>query len=377
MSTGAALRIAVVGADPDTQFRHALIDAGAACGRDLTLEWDHDALPDVGVVLGPNADRAAEHLLNAGVPVVAVGHPIAGATVPLPGGLAPSVIASVIAGLASQQRRLVGQLALAEQCQFQAARQLDELHEEMILAAGMQQEFIPRESPSVHRLELGTLVRPSSFVSGDIYRVERVDDRHVALLVADAVGHGLSAGLLTMFLCSQLTLAAHDGVRCPARILSGMNRALLACAGRPKLATAACAIINEFTGEVTLASAGHPRPVLVGEHGPRALQPEGMLLGVFPEAKYESCSVQMHPGDSLIIFTDGLDVVAHTEAPAPPGAALVAWLGATFSPERTVEEAIAAAQARLDCAIGSLRYPDDITIAVARFMGAPAGSGPG
>lgn len=369
MTTDGSLRIAVIGAGRDSPRLGALADAGAGTAPKFVLvddPWQEE--PDAGVVFGPDAAAVSTRLLRAGVPVVAVG--VEGdATIALPCESGVDVIAAVLRGLATHHRRLQGELGIAERCQLHAARQLNELHEEMVLAAGIQREFIPRESPSTRGLELGVLLRPSSFVSGDIYRVERVDERRVALLVADAVGHGLSAGLLAMFLCSRFSHAVQGGIDSPGAILHGMNGALLACDGRPKLATALCAVIDEHTGQVTLAAAGHPPPVLVTAQGGTLLTPEGVLLGVCEDAAYEARTLTMGRGDTLVMYTDGLDVLCPHEAAGSAGGELTGWIAELFERGRPMDGAIAAAEARLDGGAGSLRYPDDITLAAARFVG--------
>ncbi len=376
MASNEAVRIAVLGAGPagrDCTRVRALADAAAA--RDGVLLFEDDstgAQPDVGVLLGPDV-RGAQRVARAGAPIVGVGDiGTTNVTTQLPGDAGADVVAAVACGLASHHRQIMGELALAERCQLQAARQLDELHEEMVLAAGIQQEFIPRETTSLHGIELGVLLRPSSFVSGDIYRVERIDDRRIALVVADAVGHGFSAGLLTMFLCSQFALASHTGTRCPAAILRAMNNALLQCAGRPKLATAACAVIDEISGEVRLASAGHPAPVLVTGRQGMPLTPHGVLLGVCEDAEYEVRDLTMAPGETLVMYTDGLEVLCGQNVEGNACGELGAWVAEIFDPSRAMDAAIAAAEAKLDSGPGSLKYPDDITLAAARYVGSGA-----
>ncbi len=77
---------------------------------------------------------------------------------------------------------------------------LDQIDEEMRLAAKLQRDFLPRKFPQVGPLQFSVMFRPAAWVSGDIYSVERLDEIHVGVYVADAVGHGLPAALLTMFI---------------------------------------------------------------------------------------------------------------------------------------------------------------------------------
>src|SRR5688572_8924311 len=74
------------------------------------------------------------------------------------------------------------------------------LDEELRLAARLQQDFLPKSLPQVGPVRFHTLFRPAGHVSGDIYDVMRLDETHVGFYIVDAVGHGMPAALLTMFL---------------------------------------------------------------------------------------------------------------------------------------------------------------------------------
>src|SRR5690606_16689880 len=78
--------------------------------------------------------------------------------------------------------------------------QIESMDEELRLASQLQREFLPRSLPCVGRVDFRVLFRPAGYVSGDIYDVERLDEDHVAFFLADAVGHGVPAALLTMYI---------------------------------------------------------------------------------------------------------------------------------------------------------------------------------
>jgi len=82
----------------------------------------------------------------------------------------------------------------------QAAMTAEELDEEIRLAARLQQDFLPRRLPKVGSSRFSVYYQPAGFVSGDIYDVARLDETRIGFYVADAVGHGLPAALLTMFI---------------------------------------------------------------------------------------------------------------------------------------------------------------------------------
>src|SRR5215213_1476021 len=78
------------------------------------------------------------------------------------------------------------------------------MDQELKLAARVQQDFLPRALPKVSGVSFSSLYRPAGFVSGDLYDVMRLDESHVGIYMADAVGHGMPAALLSMFLKNAL-----------------------------------------------------------------------------------------------------------------------------------------------------------------------------
>src|SRR5207249_7672462 len=76
--------------------------------------------------------------------------------------------------------------------------------EEMRLAARLQQDFLPKSLPQLGRVHFHALFRPAGYVSGDLYDVMRLDEKHIGFYMADAVGHGMPAALLTMFIKNAL-----------------------------------------------------------------------------------------------------------------------------------------------------------------------------
>ena len=78
-------------------------------------------------------------------------------------------------------------------------RQIAEVDQDMRLARRLQQEFLPQSLPQIDGFRFSVVYRPASWVSGDIYDIARIDEKHLTFYVADAMGHGMAASLLTMF----------------------------------------------------------------------------------------------------------------------------------------------------------------------------------
>jgi serine phosphatase RsbU (regulator of sigma subunit) len=188
------------------------------------------------------------------------------------------------------------------------------LDEELKMAARVQQDFLPKTLPAIGRVRFSTLYRPAGFVSGDLYDVMRLDESHVGFYMADAVGHGIPAALLTMFLKNALVTKQilPGGYRLlpPGETLARLNDSLVEQnLSQATFATAVYGIIDVNTLEIRLARGGHPSPLRLKRNGEIAsLDAEGSLLGIFPNEHFEETTVQLEAGDRLFLFTDGVEV---------------------------------------------------------------------
>ncbi|QQS10174.1 MAG: SpoIIE family protein phosphatase [Phycisphaerales bacterium] len=137
---------------------------------------------------------------------------------------------------------------------------MDRIHDELHLAATVQRELIPVQLPKVAGMELGVIFRPVNYVSGDVYAVELLDVEHLGFFVADAVGHGVPAALLTMALCHNLVTREFTGeglgtrIIDPADVLARLNLKL--CESRQnssRFATAVYGVVHIPSRRVTIA----------------------------------------------------------------------------------------------------------------------------
>lgn len=188
------------------------------------------------------------------------------------------------------------------------------LDEELRLAARLQQDFLPKTLPQIGPIHFHTLYRPAGYVSGDLYDVARLDETHVCFYMADAVGHGMPAALLTMFIKNALVTKqiTPGGYRLldPGETLERLNASLVdQNLTHATFATAVYGTVNASTLVCRYAGAGHPPPLLMRADGSvMNLHGEGPLLGIFREEKYCHAQVQLRSGDRLFIYTDGIEV---------------------------------------------------------------------
>lgn len=201
---------------------------------------------------------------------------------------------------------------LAEQLTMTGAL-VDNLTEQLRLAGLVQQDFLPTQLPNTDQMRWATIFLPAEWVSGDIYEIIRIDEQHIGFYVADVVGHGVPAALLTIFLKQALvmreTIDNNYRIFSPAEVMRNLNVRMAAqkLSGY-QFATCCYCLLNTKTLQLTYARAGHPYPVLIRpEKQPQQLQVRGSLLGVFEQAEYIQHTVQIQRGDKLLLYSDGAD----------------------------------------------------------------------
>ena len=241
------------------------------------------------------------------------------------------------------------------------------LDEEMRLAARLQQDFLPKHLPRIAPVRFHTLFRPAGYVSGDLYDVMRLDETHVGFYMADAVGHGMPAALLTMFMKNALVTKQIDsaGYRLlpPAQTMARLNDSLVSQnLSHATFATAVYGVIDTRALTVTFARGGHPNPIILrGDGGMECLRTDGSLLGIFPDETFPETTVQLAPGDRMIVFTDGIEVAFSDDATADS----VRWREELWLRRGlSTEELLTDFARHVDKQAGSLSPKDDLTMIV-------------
>jgi serine phosphatase RsbU (regulator of sigma subunit) len=188
------------------------------------------------------------------------------------------------------------------------------LDEELRLAGRIQQDFLPRILPQVGRARFHTLFRPAGYVSGDLFDVVRLDSHHVGFWIADAVGHGMPAALLTMFIkhgmiTREVTNTGYT-LLTPGETLGRLNAALVEQnLTQATFATAIYGIVDTQTLDVQIARAGHPSPLRITAEGVLEDIPgSGGLLGIFPDEVFETTRITLEPGQRLLFYSDGVEL---------------------------------------------------------------------
>lgn len=293
---------------------------------------------------------------------------------PLPDSCSDAVLAAAVAGVLHRQgevERLRREVEISNRFQGGLQGRIEAIHDELQLAAMMQREHLPRALPAAPGLEFGALWRPAHYVSGDLYAVTPIDEDRVSLFIADCVGHGVPAALMTMLVARALAAATEGGrpeaASDPALVLDRLNRDLLRRQGpTTRFATAVYAVLDAKRRSLRIAGAGHPPPLLVGaDGGVREIETPGGLLGVFEEGDYDSVDLDLSEGDRLLVYSDGFeqafpDLATDDYARRLPTERYREELVAICDHPRA-EAMVDALARRLDDQAGSLHQQDDLT----------------
>jgi PAS domain-containing protein len=216
---------------------------------------------------------------------------------------------------AEEVRRDRARLADVERELIERRRDLQTEHR---LVAALQQVILPLPAGAVELPGLRVAVRfqPAeelARVGGDWYDVVRLPSGGTLLVVGDVAGHGITAAAAMVRLRHALTALAVTTTD-PARLLTLLNQVTCDDATEPT-ATAVVARYDPATSTLTWAQAGHPPPLLLSGGTVRAVErPAGMILGARREAVYGRAALTLEPGDTLLLYTDGL--VEHRDAVA-------------------------------------------------------------
>ena len=278
--------------------------------------------------------------------------------------------------------RLRGELQMARRCQDGLEGEVTRIHDEMQLAAMIQREFLPRELPEIGDARFGVFFRPTGYVSGDIYDLRRLDEHHVAFFLADAVGHGVPAALLTMVIMRCITpkviVGSEYRIVPPGEVLANLNQEMVRLLNHGgRFATAVFGVLDTRTGRVTLAGAGHPPPLHLKSNGDaRPIETDGCLLGVFADAAFGEATITLEPGDHLVVFSDGFETAFPGDRPdhlarRMPTDRYLSSFRRICTPNAPVDDCMQALSDLLDRQSGSLHQVDDIT-AIVLTLGEPA-----
>jgi len=177
---------------------------------------------------------------------------------------------------------------------------------ELEVAYRIQQQILPSELPKMAGIQTTALAIPCHTVGGDFYDVIRINDDKVALVIADVTGKGIPAALLVSTLQASLH-AFIEHTYSPTDLVTKLNRVINENSTPEKFITFFICIYDIPTWTLRYVNAGHNHPFILFEKGGiEPLSKGGFCLGVFTDNRYEEGEIRLNPGDTLILYTDGV-----------------------------------------------------------------------
>jgi predicted permease len=193
----------------------------------------------------------------------------------------------------------------------------DKLRRDLQLAVEVQKRLLPQKSPETAGSSVEAFTLPARSVGGDYYDFLNIGPHRIGIALADVAGKGIAAALIMAVVHASLRIIAAEGNISLPELAARMNSFLHKSTGSSSYATFFYAQMDEETRQLRYVNAGHNPPYLVRmpetsskDHASNApieeLAAGGMVIGLFPFARYEEATVDLHPGDVLVAFTDGV-----------------------------------------------------------------------
>lgn len=268
---------------------------------------------------------------------------------------------------------IAGQLgvALERAAAVDALLHAQSLRQSLDLAREIQRGLLPQALPSARDgADVWAVLEPVYEVGGDLYDCFLLDAGRLCFMIGDVSGKGIAAALFMAMARTAFKMAALAAPHSIGQALAHVNDFLCGNNSQSMFVTAAAGVLDLRTGVLRWADAGHEPPLRISGSGDvaRVEKSGGMVLGLLPGQAYADMEMQLQPGETLLLFTDGV-----SEAMRADGgfygleAAMAALHGAGAGADsRTLVEALIADVRRF--AAGA-RPSDDITALAIRYRG--------
>jgi sigma-B regulation protein RsbU (phosphoserine phosphatase) len=186
------------------------------------------------------------------------------------------------------------------------AAQRERVNREIEIAREVQERLFPQEMPELPGATVAGYCRPALGVGGDYYDVIDLGEGRVGLAVGDVSGKGISAALLMASLRASLRGVTLDGPRDFAKLMHKVNRLVYEASASNRYATFFFASYDPATRRLECVNAGHNPPVVLRGTEIIRLEADGPVVGLLPFAPYTEQNLVLAPGDTLVLYTDGI-----------------------------------------------------------------------
>ena len=253
----------------------------------------------------------------------------------------------------------------------QVTAEKERISAELGLARTIQSSQLPHIYPAFpehEEFELYASMTPAREVGGDFYDFFLIDDDHVALVMADVSGKGVPAALFMMVAKMLIRNRIQDG-ESPGQALGNVNNRLIRDNEAEMFVTVWLAVLEISTGKGIAVNAGHEHPVIRRADGEYELvvYHHSPAVAVMEDVSFREHEFELHPGDSLFVYTDGVAEATNTENELFGADRLLRVLNQ--APDADPEKVLQNVMEGIDLFVGGAEQFDDITMLCLRYFG--------
>ena len=271
----------------------------------------------------------------------------------------------------TQQMETIRRMEREQIEQENQRKEQERIAEELRTAREVQANSLPSifpPFPDRTEFSLYASMTPAKEVGGDFYDFFLIDSDHLALVMADVSGKGVPAALFMMVSKSLIKNELLSGCD-PAAALTRVNRQLCERNSSQMFVTVWLAVVELSTGKGLACNAGHEHPALRRAGGDFELlkYKHGMFVGISGKAKYQNREFELHPGDSIFVYTDGIPEATAADKEMFGEERLVSSLNTR--PDCRPEEMIRWVKNSVDTFVGDAEQFDDLTMLCLEYKG--------
>lgn len=177
--------------------------------------------------------------------------------------------------------------------------------EELEEARAIQRVMLPVDVLCSGPVTIAHKFQPLDLVGGDFLDYFELPDGTIGFYLGDVSGKGLPAAMYAA-LAVGILRGIHKTGESPANVLTTLNMRLTSRGGLRRHAAIVYGVFDPASAQMSLASAGMPGPLIFSEENCRVLELSGIPPGLFRESEYETVTVQLQPGESILLCSDGI-----------------------------------------------------------------------
>jgi sigma-B regulation protein RsbU (phosphoserine phosphatase) len=245
------------------------------------------------------------------------------------------------------------------------------LHNELEIAREIQAAMVPQKFPPFpdrKEVEIFAHMTPAKKVGGDFYDFFFIDDDHLGFIIGDVSGKGVPAALFMAVCRTLLKSTALSGLSA-SECLSRVNKLLRAEKTNAMFVTVFYGILNTKNGEIEYSNGGHNPPLIISE-SMRIKQldlTENFVVGAISSSEYNSKTINLNSGDTLLLHTDGVTEAMNQEEEQYSEERLVKCLESIKN--LSVTELVSKLSANVEEYTSGAEQSDDITIMALKYLG--------